>query len=109
MAPLHTGIILAAILGGLPILAFFILPTLIVLAGRTVGVYLRNKTAGRRAHLLELSEAEEEAFAEKRRERRDSDEGWENVEVQAQGGEAKAEEGLNKDWAGIVGFFHPFW
>ena len=71
-----------------------------------MGFYLRNKTAGRRAHILDLSEKDGKEYAE-RNGRRDSDE-WENVESYAAGTAKNGEKG-DKEWDGIVGFFHPFW
>lgn len=36
----------------------------------------------------------------------DTDDGWEKVE---RVGEAVNGESLQKEWNGVVGFFHPFW
>lgn len=82
-------------------------PKLLFRVGSTFGYYLRKKTAGRKAQILELVEAEEKEFQEEGGEPRDSDE-WENVEAYAVGS-AKNGEKADKEWDGVVGFFHPFW
>lgn len=81
-------------------------PKLFFKLGSAVGYYLKKKTAGRRAQILDLVDADEKEFKAKRG-RRASDE-WENVDSYV--GETtknKAKEDAN--WDGIVGFFHPFW
>lgn len=84
-------------------------PKLFFWFGNTLGFYLRNKTAGRKAQILE-SVVQDEAEWEKSgkgKDRRDSDE-WESVDAYA-AGSAKNGEKADQEWDGIVGFFHPFW
>jgi len=90
----------------IPITIFFLGPKLLFYVGGTFGYYLRKKTEGRRAQILEAVEKDEKEFAEKG-ERRDSDE-WESVDAYAVGTAKNGEKG-DKEWDGIVGFFHPFW
>jgi alpha-1,2-mannosyltransferase len=108
MDPLWYTIILALLLSIVPIFSVILVPKIIIAAGRIVGWYLRRKTAGRRAQILERVESEEKLFAVDEGSRRDSDEDWENVESYA-AGTAKNGEKADKEWDGIVGFFHPFW
>jgi alpha-1,2-mannosyltransferase len=101
-------VLLVSVLSTLPLLTVLLGPRIVAAAGRTIGWYLRRKTAGRRAQILECVEEEEKILAEDQGARRDSDEEWENVESYA-AGTAKNGEKADKEWDGIVGFFHPFW
>lgn len=100
-----TAIILVSILGSLPLLVVLLGPKLGFWAGRTVGIYLQQKTAGRKAQILELAVKDERKWEEKGKGRRDSDD-WESVEGL---GTAENGEKGESEWDGIVGFFHPFW
>ena len=102
---------LALVLGFTPIFLLFGAPRLIHYVGGTVGYYLRKKTTGRKAQILQLVEADEEEYRKTKEftegeKRRDSDE-WESVEAYATG-TARNGEKAEKEWDGIVGFFHPF-
>lgn len=101
-------VLLVLVLSTLPLLIVLLGPKIVAAASRTAGWYLRRKTAGRRAQILERVEGEEKALAEDQSTRRDSDEEWENVESYA-AGTARNGEKAEKEWNGIVGFFHPFW
>jgi len=82
-------------------------PKLVFYLGGIVGYYLKKKTAGRRAQILDLVEQEEKDFLAEGGEREDADD-WENVEGYTTA-TAKNGEKADKEWDGIVGFFHPFW
>lgn len=90
----------------IPFVAISFGPKLIFKVGSMFGHYLRKKTAGRKAQILELVEADEKEFIAKGG-RRASDE-WENVDSFA-GGTGKNRVKGDAEWDGIVGFFHPFW
>jgi alpha-1,2-mannosyltransferase len=83
----------------------WLIPRAIGIVGRIIGFFLRRKTAGRRAQIVER--AEEASRSIEAKEKRDSDE-WEHVESYLQDTVGNGEKGA-KDWDGIVGFFHPFW
>jgi alpha-1,2-mannosyltransferase len=104
---IYVAILVISLFTAIPI-SKFLIPRLVSVVGQILGFYLRRKTAGRRAQILERAEEEEQSFSADGGKRRDSDEEWENVESYAVGtsenGKAAA-----KDWDGIVGFFHPFW
>jgi alpha-1,2-mannosyltransferase len=108
-----TTILIALILGFLPITVILLGPKLFFWLGNSAGYYLRKKTAGRKAQILELTKNEEEEWEKsgkgkgKGKERRDSDE-WESVDAYAVGTAKNGEKG-EQEWDGIVGFFHPFW
>jgi alpha-1,2-mannosyltransferase len=108
MALMSFPMLLVSVICTLPLLIILLGPRIIASASRTVGWYLRRKTAGRRAQIFEHIEGEEKELAEDQSVRRDSDEEWENVESYA-AGTAKNAEKADKEWDGIVGFFHPFW
>ena len=99
-------ILITLIVAIFPIAAISFGPTLFFKVGSTFGYYLRKKTAGRRAQILELVEAEEKEFLIKGGRRASDD--WENVDSYA-AGTAKNGGKADADWDGIVGFFHPFW
>ena len=105
-------IITALVLGFTPMAVVLLGPKLFFWIGNWVGYYLRKKTAGMKAQILELTTAEEREWEETNRKekekRRDSDE-WENVEGYAVGTMGKNGENGGQEWNGIVGFFHPFW
>jgi len=99
-------VVLTLTLAFIPLTIFIFGPKLLFYVGGTFGYYLRKKTEGRRARILETVEKDEKEFAEKG-ERRDSEE-WESVDAYAVGTARNGEKG-DKEWDGIVGFFHPFW
>ena len=99
-------IFVALFLGLLPITIVLLGPKLLFWVGRCLGFYLKKKTEGRKELILKTVEEEEKAWVENE-EQRDSDE-WENVDAYAVG-EAKNGEKAEKEWDGVVGFFHPFW
>jgi alpha-1,2-mannosyltransferase len=102
-----TSLLIILAIACTPLTILLLGPKIILRIGSTFGYYLRKKTTGRKAQILELVEAEEKGFKEEGGERRDSDE-WESVEAYAVGS-AKNGEKADKEWDGIVGFFHPFW
>jgi len=102
-----TAMAIVSILGFLPLTVLFLGPKLVLYVGGTFGYYLRKKTAGRKAQILDLVESEEKDYAANAKNRRDSDD-WENVESYATG-TANNGEKADREWDGIVGFFHPFW
>lgn len=101
-----SAIILVVTVGCLPLTMLLLGPRLVFWVGSILGSYLRNKTAGRRGQILEMTEKDEAEF-EKNKGRRDSDE-WENVDAYAVGTAGNGEKGQS-EWDGIVGFYHPFW
>jgi len=110
MNPNTLGLTLAALLGFSPLLFLFILPkTIRLIASHVIGAYVIRKTAGRRDAIDSRVEENEKRFIEQSKgKRRDSDEEWENVEADA-AGTAKNGEKAEREWNGVVGFFHPFW
>lgn len=77
--------------------------------GSILGWYLLRKTEGRRAHIIELVEKEEARYQEESAQRTEKeDQDWERIDRHAAGTSQNGEKG-DKEWDGIVGFFHPFW
>jgi alpha-1,2-mannosyltransferase len=105
----HPGLVAATILAVVPLVTIFVLPMAWRLVGTLLGWYLRKKTDGRRHRIIEVMEDEERRFEETNRVgRKESDDDWENIEAYAVGTSGNGEKG-QKEWDGIVGFFHPFW
>jgi alpha-1,2-mannosyltransferase len=102
-----TNLLWLLLIASTPLAIMILGPKLLFKVGSMFGYYLRKKTAGRKAQILELVDADEKEFKEEGGERRDSDE-WENVEAYAVGSSKNGEK-ADKEWDGIVGFFHPFW
>ncbi|KAF8848296.1 glycosyltransferase family 4 protein [Acephala macrosclerotiorum] len=102
------SILLVTVLGCLPMATILLGPRLVRWVGGTLGFYLRNKTAGRKAQILEMTEKDEAEWEKTKGKegRRDSDE-WENVDAYATGSVGNGEKG-ESEWDGIVGFYHPF-
>ncbi|KAI1269839.1 glycosyltransferase family 4 protein [Xylariaceae sp. FL1019] len=82
---------------------------LIKVLGSCAGWYLRKKTEGRRALVVRTTEESERAYQTKKSaaQTTQSDDEWENVDGAVAGSSGNGEKG-NRDWDGIVGFFHPF-
>ncbi|KAJ0169077.1 GDP-Man:Man(3)GlcNAc(2)-PP-Dol alpha-1,2-mannosyltransferase [Colletotrichum tanaceti] len=85
-----------------PIAAFIMFPFIMRGLGSLLGLYLRKKTEGRRAQLLELMNAEQQSF--KHSSKKSAASNRRHVQAQASGSSEKNAAG----WAGVVGFFHPF-
>ena len=90
------------------IAALYASKSLFILAGRTAGWYLAQKTKGRRRSILAQAKGEEEDFHEKERVSvKSEDPDWVEVESHP-GGSATNGAQAPEDWGGIVGFLHPF-
>ncbi|EOO03578.1 putative alpha- -mannosyltransferase alg11 protein [Phaeoacremonium minimum UCRPA7] len=95
-------------LSTIPFLTAYLLPFLTRRIGSALGWYLRRKTEGRRTSLLEVMEEDEKAYLEKKTAGEKTLDGdWENVEAYAVGSSPNGQTG-EKQWDGVVGFFHPF-
>lgn len=87
----------------------FVAPFLIRSVARTVvGRHLKQSTQDRRRQIYQRARAEERSHSGKDRKLDDADAEWETIESYAAGTARNGQTG-NKDWDGIVGFFHPFW
>ena len=100
-------IIAVTILGFLPLAIILLGPKLVYAVGGWVGFYLRSKTAGRKAQILDIVEREEHAWEEDIKERSRDSEEWDTLE--GYGGSAGNGQTGEQEFDGIVGFFHPFW
>ncbi|KAK3397420.1 alpha-1,2-mannosyltransferase alg11 [Sordaria brevicollis] len=96
-----------------PLLALFI-PFIWRLVGSSLGWYLRRKTDGRRCHILEVVEADERKYRDSKggaKGRKEENEEWETFNYNTEATTGASDGGkkvYDKDWDGIVGFFHPF-
>ena len=100
-------LVAAPILAFAPLIAVFVLPKVLSFFGRFVGWILRRRTDGRRSHLMAYMTEED---GKVRGTYRDESEGGSAVQLQFDVDEkTQAALEAQKNWSGIVGFFHPFW
>lgn len=111
MDPFTILLFLATLAAGVPVLAYFLVPTVAHALGVVAGTYLRKRTEGRRAQLLELMVSDEKAFQQAKESGRSSSDsnGWDHVEALSEKSAGGADKQASDSWSGIVGFFHPFW
>jgi len=115
-----TLLVTGAVIGAFPFVAialWHVIPALfrglIGTLGSCVGWYLRKKTEGRRALIIRATQDGEAALREKGKEKltdrtpNATDDDWEKVDGATVGSTGNGEKG-DKEWDGIVGFFHPF-
>lgn len=107
----------AALLGA-PLVVYLLVPLLLRGIGSLLGTYLRKKTAGRRAYLLDLKVSDEKAYAstagQKKNNReqsdKDSSDSWEAIDAQSTSKvDGRGKPTSSREWSGIIGFLHPFW
>lgn len=99
--------LLILFIASFPLTTVILGPKLLFYVGRKFGYYLRAKTAGRRAQILQLTEDDEKEFLARGGDRSSSDE-WESIDAYTTG-TAKNGEKADPEWDGFIGFFHPFW
>jgi alpha-1,2-mannosyltransferase len=79
--------------------------------GSCAGWYLRKKTDGRRALIIRATEDGETSLRAKKKPGGEkltpADDDWENIDGATVGTSGNGEKG-DREWDGIVGFFHPF-
>jgi hypothetical protein len=77
---------------------------------RTAGDHLRRKTSAKRELITQRVRVDEEELSSgSQSPGRKEDEDWERVESYAVGTAANGAVPQEKDFAGVIGFFHPFW
>lgn len=85
------------------------LPKTLRFFGELLGYYLRRSSRTRRELLLARVANEQRTHdAERTKEKEKEDDEWEEVEASMVGSAINGGK-ADKDWSGIVGFFHPFW
>ncbi|KAK0705382.1 glycosyltransferase family 4 protein [Lasiosphaeris hirsuta] len=107
MDPTILAFVVVPLMALTPLVSLFLFPLLWRTLGTALGWYLRKKTDGRRGHILELVEGDEKKYQEGSKKHKDSDDEWESVDPYAVG-TSKNGDKAEKEWDGIVGFFHPF-
>ena len=95
-----------------PLLVVYILRFLL----RTAGDHLRTRTSARRELILQRVNLDEQQLQQQHEvsstrdaPQRTEDEDWERVESYAASTAEKRATSQEKDYAGVIGFFHPFW
>ena len=104
MAPLIFLLLIGAI-PLFPILGLHLVRFLL----RSIGKHLRRKTNARRELILERVLLDEQLSSTPPAATKAEDEDWEQVESYAVGTAVNGDVHQDKDYAGIIGFFHPFW
>jgi len=91
------------------ILSYVFLTKTLHFASELLGHYLQRSSGRRRELLLARVSAEQQRFESesKRKPAKDDDE-WEQVEASTVGSATNGGR-ADKEWSGVVGFFHPFW
>lgn len=98
-----------------PLFAIVFGPAIIAIIGEKFGDRLRNKTIDRRQSILDkVKQEEEELFVKgvlhktEGEQKPESEDDWEQVNKYEEAEAKNGAKGDDKDWEGIVGFFHPF-
>lgn len=90
----------------LPVLSVFFLRFFL----RNAGDHLRRRTSARRELILQRVKLDEQQLSPKlQASPRTEDEDWERVESYAVSKSVQGDIHQEKDYAGVIGFFHPFW
>lgn len=104
-----TLVIVVTVLSTLPLLVVVFGPIVANRIGRFWGFTLRKRTEGRRAQLLSVMNEEDAKYQKENPGlKTSSSEEWEAVK--AADLKTTTKDGKSqKDWDGVIGFFHPFW
>lgn len=115
LGPKTLALTVAPILACLPAFVIWGIPAIWMWLGMVSGGYLHRKTEGRRGQVLKSIEEDEKSYAEKHgekgagnKDKGKEDKGWVITQPSCAGRIPNGNK-LTDDWAGIVGFFHPFW
>ncbi|KAG6012109.1 asparagine-linked glycosylation protein [Claviceps pusilla] len=106
----RTVSIMVLLVASTPLLLSFLAPLVINRFGRLLGLILRKKTEGRRAQLISIMDEEDRQYSKTHASSKTSPS---DDDCKSASGEASQKSGnkdcqSQKDWDGIVGFFHPF-
>lgn len=89
------------------LVSFLFFPRIVRFLTKHVGHYLRRSSRTRRELLLARVAAETKNYEAEHT--RIDDHDWEEIASVTTGDIASSSNKENKQWEGIVGFFHPFW
>jgi alpha-1,2-mannosyltransferase len=89
-------------------LAFIFLPRTLGFLASLLGYYLRRSSQTRRELLVARNAEEVRRWEAGRGDETEEEDGWEEIEGSLVGSAVNGGK-ADKDWHGIVGFFHPFW
>lgn len=100
--------LIATLLLAAPVLVVLLVPWLWSTVGTILGWYVRRKTEGRRAMIVDsMCEDEAKFQADNKSSSGSSDGEWEKIGASGMGSSGNGEKG-GDDFDGVVGFFHPF-
>lgn len=112
LSPKAITLIVAPAIACIPILILYGIPALWRALGSLLGTYLRRKTDGRRAQLLDVMADDEKKYIHEGPKEDTAEKGkkdmWEKIEASLMD-KLPQDDKADKEWSGIVGFFHPFW
>lgn len=112
LSPMAIALIVAPTLACIPMLVLFGIPALWHALGSLLGTYLLRKTEGRRAQLLDVMADDEKKYTVGSQDEDTGEKGkkdiWKKIEASIMDKLPKGDQ-ADKEWSGIVGFFHPFW
>ena len=89
------------------LVSFLFFPRIVRFLTEHVGQYLRRSSRARRELLLARVATETKNYEAEHTRIEDYD--WEEIASVATSGTMSSSNKGNKQWEGIVGFFHPFW
>ena len=96
---------LVAVLAIIPLLPFVSL-LFIKLTLRVLGWSIRRRTRDRREAITARIHRDQSTLRGIQEASQEAEDGWEKIE---KAGSAENGKPFQDDWAGIIGFFHPFW
>jgi len=96
---------LVAVLAIIPLLPLVFL-LLLKLTLRVLGWSIQRRSRERRGAITARIHRDKAALAVIQEISQEAEDGWEKIE---KAGTAENGQPFQDDWAGIVGFFHPFW
>jgi alpha-1,2-mannosyltransferase len=88
--------------------SFILFPKILSFVGGLLGSNLRRASRTRRELLLARAANEQRTYEAEHKGKGEKEEDWEEVEASMVGSAVNGGK-ADKDWSGIVGFFHPFW
>lgn len=112
LSPAAITFIVAPTIAFIPMFVIFGIPALWRALGAMLGTYLRHKTDGRRAQLLDVMAHDEKSYTPSDDDEDSGEKGkkdiWNKIEASIMEKLPKGDT-ADREWSGIVGFFHPFW
>ena len=107
---LYLGLLLAAL--AVLSFAYVLLPSFVRLCGKTIGNHVRQKSQQRKSLLLARAASDKKQHQELSAASTTVDDEWEKIDKSQSRSISDItapQDQPNREWTGVVGFFHPFW